>query len=287
VIAPFGTITEGDTVEFDAGGSTDPEGGALTVTWQLLDATGTTVATGSGATWSHRFRDDFMGTIGATVATTDGRTGVTERAVEARNAQPVVAIEVTTAPSSLLVGFAQLDGSLEDRFTVDGTFTDPGSDDVHTVEVDWGDGTVVPVDPENRAFSSTHRYSSAGVYTVSVEVCDDDGGCATATESVEVRTAGSDLPVPDVPDPTPVVPTPVAPTPVAPTPVNPVAPVAPGIPLPPVAADPVGPTITPGPIVTTLPETGGDIGSWLAAALGLLLLGLLSQRLAQRPRRPL
>jgi hypothetical protein len=276
VITPFGTITEGDTVGFDASGSTDPEGGALTVTWQLVDTTGNSVANGSGPTWSYRFRDDFMGTVRATVTAANGRTAVTERAVEARNAPPVVAIEVTAEPSSLLVGFAQLDGSLGERFTVTGTFTDPGPDDVHTVSVDWGDGTVAPVVPENRAFSATHRYTSAGAYTVSVEVCDDDGGCATVTASVEVGTSGSGVPVPDVPDPT-----------LDPTPVNPVAPVAPGIPAPPVGVDPVGPRVTPGPIVTTLPETGSDLGSWLSAALGLIVLGWFSHRLAQRPRRPL
>ncbi len=312
VIAPYGTITEGDTVEFDASGSVHPEGGAITVTWELLDATGNGVATGSGATWSYRFRDDFMGTVRATVATTDGRTGVTERAVEARNAPPVVAIDVTAEQSSLLVRFAQLEGSLADRFGVDGTFTDPGPDDAHTVVVDWGDGTGAPVDPENRAFSSTHRYTSPGAYTISVEVCDDDGGCATVTEAVEVSTAGSDVPVPDVPDPTPVAPvapvapaTPIAPdpvapvapaTPIAPDPVAPVAPatpiapdpVAPVAPATPIAPDPVAPTAPPStPVITTLPETGNDVGSWLSVALGLILLGWLSQRLAQRPRRPL
>jgi protocatechuate 3,4-dioxygenase beta subunit len=264
VIAPFGAITEGDTVEFDASGSADPEGGALTVTWQLLDATGNVVATGAGPTWSHRFRDDFIGTVRATAATTDGRTAVTERAVEARNAPPVVAIRVTAEPSSLLARFAQLDGSLEDRFIVGGSFTDPGPDDTHTVEVAWGDGTVTPVDPENRAFSTAHRYTSAGTYTVSVQVCDDDGGCATVTESVEVKAVGFDVPVPEVKDPTPV---------------------EPGIPVPPVGADPIGPTTAPGPIITDLPETGSDIGSWLSVAIGLILLGWLGRQLAQRPRR--
>jgi hypothetical protein len=139
--------------------------------------------------------------------------------------------------------------------------------------VDWGDGTVTPVDPENRQLSSIHRYASAGTYTISVEVCDDDGGCAIFTESVEVKAVGSD--VPEVEDPTPVAPD---------TP-TPVAPVAPGIPVPPVGADPVGPTTAPGPIMTDLPETGSDVGSWLSAAIVLILLGWLGRQLAQRPRQ--
>lgn len=273
VIAPFGAITEGDTVDFDASGSSDPEGGVLTVTWQLLDDAGNIVATGAGPTWSHRFLDDFMGTVRATVATVDGRTGVTERAVEARNAPPDVAVEVTANPVSLLVAVALLDGSLDDVFTVSGTFTDPGPNDTHTVEVDWGDGTVAPVDPENRAFSTTHRFASAGTYTVSVQVCDDDGGCTLADESVEVKAVGSDVLVPEVENP--------APDPDAPTPV---APVMPGRPVPPVDTDPSGSATAAGPIETDLPETGSDIGSLLSAALGLILLGWFSRRLAQHPR---
>jgi hypothetical protein len=108
-------------------------------------------------------------------------------------------------------------------------------------------------------------------------VCDDDSGCTTVIESVEVSAPGSDVPEPDAEDPPPDVP--VAPTPVAP--------IAPGSPVPPLGADPVGPTTAPGPIVTELPETGSDVGSWLSAALVILMLGLTSRRLAQRPRRQL
>jgi LPXTG-motif cell wall-anchored protein len=40
------------------------------------------------------------------------------------------------------------------------------------------------------------------------------------------------------------------------------------------------------PVITTLPETGTDAGSWLAVALGLILIGSLSLRITQRSRRP-
>ena len=75
------------------------------------------------------------------------------------------------------------------------TFDDPGTLDAHTVEVDWGDGTVetLTVAAGARTFTATHQYlddnptaTSSDVYTVKVTVRDDDGGQATASQTVTV-----------------------------------------------------------------------------------------------------
>jgi PKD repeat protein/methionine-rich copper-binding protein CopC len=77
------------------------------------------------------------------------------------------------------------------------TFDDPGSLDVHTVEVDWGDGSAlqtltVPVG--DRSFAATHTYADDNAtdsYTISVRVLDDDGGAtATATTTATVNNVG-------------------------------------------------------------------------------------------------
>ena len=79
--------------------------------------------------------------------------------------------------------------------TLELTFDDPGTLDTHTVEVDWGDGTIetLNVTAGARAFTATHQYlddnptgTAADVYTVSVKVRDDDGGQATASQTVTV-----------------------------------------------------------------------------------------------------
>src|SRR5690606_28137369 len=81
--------------------------------------------------------------------------------------------------------------------TLNLSFTDPGSLDVHRVEVDWGDGSpveVLDVPVGSRTFSATHQYlddnptgTFADSYVVTVRVLDDDGGVAMATTSVVVN----------------------------------------------------------------------------------------------------
>ena len=58
------------------------------------------------------------------------------------------------------------------------TFSDANLSDVHSAEVDWGDGMIEPasVDQVSRAISGSHSYPDEGVYVVSVSVGDGQGG---------------------------------------------------------------------------------------------------------------
>ena len=71
----------------------------------------------------------------------------------------------------------------DDSVTLTGTFTDPGTLDVHTVTVNWGEGCrkfdVLPVG--SRTFTFTHQYlddnptgTPTDVYEMSVVVADND-----------------------------------------------------------------------------------------------------------------
>ena len=79
-------------------------------------------------------------------------------------------------------------------FTLNGSFDDPGTLDVHTVTVNWGEGApevfVLPVGA--RTFSASHPYlddnptgTSSDVYPISVTVADDTGSVFGST-TVEV-----------------------------------------------------------------------------------------------------
>jgi len=73
--------------------------------------------------------------------------------------------------------------------TVTASFSDDGANDSHTATVDWGDGAGphdVVVDEQAGTLTTTGSYQSGGVYTVTVEACDDDGGCTTRTVEVTV-----------------------------------------------------------------------------------------------------
>jgi len=69
-------------------------------------------------------------------------------------------------------------------------FTDPGSLDIHTVTVDYGDSsgiqtfTITPTG--SRSLDLNHAYTTEGAFTVAVIVADDDAGSFTDTFNVEV-----------------------------------------------------------------------------------------------------
>ena len=73
--------------------------------------------------------------------------------------------------------------------TLQGEFNDPGMLDIHTVDIDWGDGsphTVQAIPQGDRSFLATHVYmddspsnTARDVYRVQVTVVDDKGGADT------------------------------------------------------------------------------------------------------------
>jgi hypothetical protein len=69
------------------------------------------------------------------------------------------------------------------------TFTDPGPDDTHTALIDWGDGVVEAgvVDQNAGTVTGSHVYDEIGVYIITVEVIDDDGGSGSDTLTILVK----------------------------------------------------------------------------------------------------
>jgi hypothetical protein len=76
--------------------------------------------------------------------------------------------------------------------TVNGAFTDAGTNDTHTSTADWGDMSssagLVSESSGSGTTAATHTYLVPGLYTVSVDVNDGDGGIATRTIQIRVNT---------------------------------------------------------------------------------------------------
>jgi autotransporter-associated beta strand protein len=96
------------------------------------------------------------------------------------------------APTVDAVGNAVLHaGGVLDRI---GSFRDPGVRDTWTATVDYGDGSgtqplsLLP----NHHFVLHHRYETAGTFTVTVTVRDDDGGVGSAGFRVTVQSRPGD-----------------------------------------------------------------------------------------------
>lgn len=87
----------------------------------------------------------------------------------------------------------QSDSSLQFQRTID--FQDPGTEDTHTVTVDWGDETtssfVVP--SQARQFDIEHNFASAGFYTVTVTV-EDELSQGTDRFVVEIESTEPTIP---------------------------------------------------------------------------------------------
>jgi len=162
------SAAEGSPVFFNGGGSTDPDGDALTYDWDFGDGT----AHGTSVTGSHTYADNRSGGYPTTLKVTDagGLTNTAGVTVTIANLAPAVgAITASLAPVPI-----------NSLVTAGAAFTDPGILDTHTGVFDWGDGSVsaasVTESNGSGTVSGSHAYTAAGVYTVALTVTDKDGG---------------------------------------------------------------------------------------------------------------
>ena len=70
------------------------------------------------------------------------------------------------------------------------SFTDPGTLDAHSIQIDWGDGTALQsfnLPGGDRTFDLEHTFAQEGTFTVTVTVQDDGGGQLSDTLEIEVN----------------------------------------------------------------------------------------------------
>ncbi len=180
-VAPTATITgtpvtavEGDTISL---GSTIFDPGILdtqTIAWSVTKD-GDPYGSGNDPTFD--FTPDNIGTYEVTLTVTDndGGVGIETETITVNSAAPMVILD----PSLTVVkGVA---------FTLDGSFTDPGSDD-WTATVNYGDGTGdQSLVLAGTTFQLNHTYDTVGFYIAIVTIDDGDGGVTEKSLTVEVQ----------------------------------------------------------------------------------------------------
>ncbi len=164
----------------------DPDGGLLGRTWSLSytsDVGATCALTGTASLDpTLTCNDDASATVTLTVD--DGI-----------NAPVSAGASVTVGNVAPAIGSLQVPSSpvaVNTTFSVQGAFTDAGSNDTHLATIDWGDATTssATVTESNGSgiVTANHAYTAAGSYTVTLTVIDDDTGTTTliATSPVSV-----------------------------------------------------------------------------------------------------
>jgi hypothetical protein len=160
---------EGSSIQFDGSGSYDPDGDPITYRWNIAGSwTGWSGSPYTSYTWG----DDYSGTV----------------TLEVRDA-------VFTDPDSTTVTVfnvaptvdAGQDQTIFSGENVDfqGSFTDPGWLDTHTIHWDFDDGTT-----EMGSLTPSHVFFDPWVHHVVLTVTDDDGGVGQDTVDINV------LPIP-------------------------------------------------------------------------------------------
>jgi astacin len=182
VIGPLAaSYNEGEEVPFDATGSTDADDKVLTYSWNFGDETCFAFPQPADCTQDkprHRYANDGGYKVG--LFAWDGyEEEATEKIVTIKNVKPDIFIFGWN-----LGGFFPEDEG--DEFKDNGGFNDPGAD-FWSATVNYGDGggaqTLALI---GKFFTLKHTYADNGLYTISVDVKDDDE-TSTKSGTLEVR----------------------------------------------------------------------------------------------------
>lgn len=186
---------EGTAIPFDGTGSSDPEGGILSFTWDfdsLVDSDGDgnfiNDIDATGPTPTHTYYDDGIYVVTLTVTDSQGLQDTDQCNITVLNVAPIPEWTSRSADGTILTP-PYPEGK---EILFEATVTDPGIYDTFRYDWDFGDGTVY-LDAGPKV---THTYGDDRTYTVVLTVTDDDGGVGV-DDTPPLQTTNED-PVPKI-----------------------------------------------------------------------------------------
>ncbi len=165
----------GQVITFDGSASADPNGDALTYSWDFGDG-----STGSGVNPTHSYA--ATGTYTVTLTVNDGQLDSNPVPTSAEIALPAANRAPTADPAG------PYSGNTGQAIRFDGSGSSDPDGDALTYSWDFGDGSI------GTGASPTHTYSAAGRYEVSLVVNDGALDSAAATTTAEVVDVVAALP---------------------------------------------------------------------------------------------
>jgi PKD repeat protein len=170
-------VASGAQVNFDASGSSDPDGSIVKYEWDLDGNGSYETDTGTTASAAKSYATAGERTIGLRVTDDTGDTATTTRLVTVQNGLPQASFTATPnpVPTGATVNF---DASAS---------ADP---DGSIVKYEWDlDGNGSYETDTGSTASSSKSYASAGERTIGLRATDDSGSTATTTRTVTVQNA--------------------------------------------------------------------------------------------------
>lgn len=160
-------------LNFDAGNSTDSDGTISSYAWDFGDSSSST-----GETTSHTYSADGTYTIVLTVTDDNGATDTDSQTVSISTTS-LNTFPVASFTSSVSSGTAPLSVDFDASSSTDSDGT------IASYAWDYGDST------SGTGSTSTHIFVTAGTYTVTLSIVDDDGGTDTAQTTIVVSNPSS------------------------------------------------------------------------------------------------
>jgi len=170
-----GTSYEGDNVVFTCNVEDPSPLDTVRVTWDF-DYDGSFNEMANGTAVNHTYLEDGTYTVRMRMVDDDGGLANVSLQVTVRNVAPVGDF-TTSAPA--------YEGGIVD---FNGTVTDPGIYDVHTFVWDF-DYDGVTLDAQGSRRNVSWQYTQDGVYTVAMQVTDDEGASHLVTKDITILNA--------------------------------------------------------------------------------------------------
>ena len=164
--------SEGYPVTLNASGSYDPDGNIALYEWDINND-GVYELSSTSPAVTYTWPDDYTGNVSLRVTDDDGLSSI-----------DTVEVIVSNVPPTVEAGSNQNAVCCVTNVSFNGSFTDPGTLDTHTIAWNFGDGSNA-----SGTLTPIHKYCSPGNYTVILTVTDDDGGVGTDTMIVHVVIA--------------------------------------------------------------------------------------------------
>jgi PKD repeat protein len=161
------------TVQFNASGSSDPDGGSLSFSWRFGDG-----QSGIGEIIAHTFNDSGQFTVELTVTDDAGAQSTAYQTILVTDLGDAPVAQISASPTS---------GGYPLSVSFNGAASSDPDGQIVSYQWTFGDGST------GSGINTVHTYAAIGTYTATLTVTDNEGNTATRTIVIQVMESGGSV----------------------------------------------------------------------------------------------